>query len=349
MTGPRAWSLAAAALGAWLALVSVVSAQGPDPFLSRQWHLLDRETEPAGANVLAAWPTTRGLGVVIGIVDDGLQTTHPDLQPNLSAPLSFDFVENDADPNPRLVGSCNPALLSDVLGEGCHGTAVGGLAAARGDNGLGVSGVAPRATLAGLRLLGRLGAATLPSPVGDAEEALAIGFRTDAIHVKNFSFGPADDGATLERPGALAEAALQAAATQGRGGRGSVLVWAAGNGGLADNCNFDGYASSRFVIAAGPLGDDAQPAPYAEPCSALFVVTPSSGGFRNITTTDITGLPGYDPGGGAFTDRFGGTSASAPIVSGVAALLVAANPSACPGSSAGRRACSRTARRWASA
>jgi len=81
------------------------------------------------------------------------------------------------------------------------------------------------------------------------------------------------------------------------------------------------------VIAVGAVGDDALPAPYSEACSALFVVAPSSGGRRSITTTDLVGDPGYDPASGSFTDRFGGTAAAAPVVSGVVALMLATNPS----------------------
>ena len=81
------------------------------------------------------------------------------------------------------------------------------------------------------------------------------------------------------------------------------------------------------MIAVGAVGDDALPAPYGEACSALFVVAPSSGGQRSLTTTDLLGAPGFDPANGDYTDRFGSTAASAPIVSGVVALMLAANPS----------------------
>jgi subtilisin family serine protease len=102
----------------------VVARGLPDPLVEQQWHLESRSAEPAGANVRAVWATTKGAGIVIGIVDDGLQHTHPDLQPNYSSALSFDFNFNDPDPNP------DP--LSNF-----HGTAVAGVVGARGDNGIG--------------------------------------------------------------------------------------------------------------------------------------------------------------------------------------------------------------------
>src|SRR5262249_37423554 len=114
----------------------------------------------------------------------------------------------------------------------------------------------------------------------DALLAAALGYRNDAIHIKNFSWGARDDGAALQPLGPLAEAALSTAALTGRGGRGTIVVRAAGDGGSDDNCNFDAFASHRFVLAVGAVGDDSLPAPYGEACSAMFVVAPSSGGVR---------------------------------------------------------------------
>jgi GT2 family glycosyltransferase/subtilisin-like proprotein convertase family protein len=284
------------ALGAALALTN-------DPLLDEQWHLKDRAAEIGGSNVRAAWPLTEGAGVVIGIVDDGLQGAHPDLSANYSAPLSWDFNGNDADPTPT--------------GDDAHGTAAAGVAAARGGNAIGVSGVAPKATLAGLRLIA--------APISDADEAAALGHQHDAIHISSNSWGPPDDGATLGKPGPLTAAAIQNAILNGRAGQGRIYVWAAGNGqGDSDNCNFDGYANSRYMVSVGAINDLAQQSAYSEPCSALIVSASSNGGTRGITTTDITGPAGYTPGD--YTTTFGGTSSAAPLVSGAAALMLARNP-----------------------
>lgn len=288
------------------ATVMQADGQSADPLLDQQWHLTARNQEPAGANVQAVWPISKGDGIVIGIVDDGLQYTHPDLQANYLAPLSWDFDDNDSDPGP------------DIAAGDFHGTAVAGIAAARGENGIGVSGAAPSASLAGLRLIG--------APVSDAQVAAALGHQLDAIHILNNSWGPPDNGRTVAGPGPLAQAAIETAVGQGRNGKGRVFLWAAGNG-LAkdDNCNFNGFANNRFVMAVGALADTAQQAPYSEPCSAMFVTAPSSGGARGITTTDLAGTPGY--GSGDYTDVFGGTSATTPLVSGIVALMLAENPS----------------------
>jgi subtilisin-like proprotein convertase family protein len=290
-------------VGLALVLWVLPAFAAPDTLLENQWHLKSRAEETAGADARAAWTTTLGAGIVIGIVDDGLQHTHPDLVSNYSSALSFDFNFNDADPSP-------------TLSVDFHGTAVAGIAAARGDNGLGVSGAAPLATLAGLRLIA--------APTSDQQEADALGYMADAIHIASNSWGPSDDGRTLEGPGPLTLASIANAITTGRNGRGRIFTWAAGNGGSGDNCNFDGYANNRYVIAVGALADTGQAASYSEACSAMFVTAGSSGGSRGITTTDLIGGNGYSASD--YTSTFGGTSSATPLVSGMIALMLAQNP-----------------------
>src|SRR5688572_28688047 len=303
------WSAIGAAVGLLsMDLRSAASLLGPDALLENQWHLKARSLETGGANVRDAWPSASGSGVVIGIVDDGLQYAHPDLSPNYLASASYDFNFNDADPQP----------FSTVA----HGTAVAGVAAARGDNTIGVSGVAPLASLAGLRLTA-VGAT-------DAQEASAFGFQPDVIHILNNSWNPTDNGTTLKAPGPLASAARQSAATTGRQGKGRIFVWSSGNGRLAgDDCNFDGYANSRHAIAVGASTDAANQVSTSEGCSALMVLAPAGGGIRSLTTTDLMGLAGYDPTD--YTSSFGGTTtggmnAAAPTVSGTVALMLARKP-----------------------
>jgi len=289
-----------------------------DPFFSNQWHL--QNTGGSGGlagidvDIVSVWNTYKGDGINIGIVDDGLEDNHPDLKDNYNASLSYDFNYGDSDPMPAAYNGDD------------HGTACAGLAAAKGNNGIGVCGAAFNAGLAGIRLI------ALPDT--DEQEAEAFALHDDVIQVKSNSWGPADDGRTLEGPGPLAKAALEDAVQTGRGGKGTIFVWAGGNGKqFGDASTFDGYAGSRQVIAVGALTNQGKQAFYSEPGCNLICTAPSSGGTLGIATVDRQGDDGYnfhgEPGELSdtnYTKEFGGTSAASPLVAGCIGLLLEANP-----------------------
>jgi subtilisin-like proprotein convertase family protein len=290
-----------------------------DPLFTNQWHLVNRGLNGGRAGIdlhlTNTWNNYRGKGVAIGIVDDGIDTTHPDLASHIDSSLGYDWNEHDSDP------AAHP-LRGDY-----HGTECAGAAAAIGDNALGVTGVAFEATIAGLRLISM--AST------DLTESEAILFKNDQIHVKSNSWGPDDDGKTLEGPGSLALAALEEGARSGRGGLGEIYVWAAGNGlDVHDNANYDGYANSIYTIAIGSVSDQGFQTDFSEPGACVVVVTPSgSFGRPALTTTDLQGTNGVnkvespdDYSDLDYTRTFVGTSASVPQAAGAVALLLSANP-----------------------
>ncbi len=266
-----------------------------DPLFPAQWYL-DNTGQSGGVpgadiHVLPAWDRVTGLGSTIGIVDDGMETDHEDLVENIVPELGWDFVDDDDDPN-----------------GGSHGTKTAGIAAAAGGNGAGIAGTAPDASLAGLRLDGAY---------SDSNEASALSHRRDRIDIYSSSWGPNDGGAALEAPGPLTQEALAEGAASGRNGLGSIFIWAGGNGGLEDNANYDGYANSRFTISVAAATDLGTRASYSEPGACHLIAAPSSGGVSSVTTTTS---------GNDYTSRFGGTSAAAPMVAGVVALMLEANP-----------------------
>ena len=288
-----------------------------DTLFPQQWHLANTGqgdgTPGIDVNVSNVWDTYLGTGIYIGIVDDGLQTTHTDLWQNVNTALDWDYNGNDSDPNPDIAADY-------------HGTSCAGVAAGRGNNGHGISGAAPLATLVGYRLIG--------GPADDTMEAAAMTTNNNVIYLKSNSWGPYDDGARLEGPGPLTRAAISNAATTGRGGLGTIILWAGGNG-LEnwDDSNYDGYANSIYTIAVAALTDGGAQSWYSEPGANLVVTAPSSGGSTDIITTDLMGNSGYNTYGssGELADRnytkfFGGTSSATPLVSGVLALLLQANP-----------------------
>jgi subtilisin-like proprotein convertase family protein len=289
-----------------------------DPLVTSQWHLKKSGAAVTGSdvNVETAWnypgaTGSRGAGIRIGVVDDGMQTAHPDLAPNADTTNDKDWNGNDADPNPGTGDD--------------HGTACAGNAAARGNNGIGVSGTAPEATLVGMRLIA--------AAVTDAQEAEAMNYLPDLIQIKTNSWGPDDTGDLLEAPGPLTLLALDNAATIGRGGKGSIILWAGGNGGdVGDDSNYDGYANSIHTIAIGATDSLGRRAYYSEPGANLVVCAPSSGNGSalGITTADRTGSNGYNTAssasGGDYTDDFGGTSSATPTAAGIVALMLEKNP-----------------------
>jgi len=288
-----------------------------DPLLIDQWHLNNTGqqggTPGADANVTDAWnlldnqgKNILGTGVVIGIVDDGLEYTHPDLSGAYRADLSYDFFNNDSYPAPGAGDD--------------HGTSVAGVAAARGNNGTGVAGVAPNASIAALRLTAGF--------TTDQQEAKALSYKPQNISIYSNSWGPFDSGDILQAPGPLTQAAFAKGVTEGRGGKGSIYVWAGGNG-LAnkDNSNYDGYANSRYTIAVAAIDNRDKQSWYSEPGANILVAAPSSGYSVGITTTDRTGSNGYNGlSDSDYTNDFGGTSSATPLVSGVVALMLQANP-----------------------
>lgn len=310
-------------LGAEVQVATQVQAKGlpNDPLFSEQWHL--RNTTQLGgalwvdANLTGVWDRYRGRNVTLAILDDGLQHSHPDLQPNYNDNIAYDYNSNDADPSPV-------NLASDS-----HGTQCAGVAGARGFNAIGVSGAAPEVTLTGFRLTAEA--------TSDATEANAFADHNDVIAIKSNSWG-LPDGGGYGGMGPLAKAALQNGATSGREGKGVIYVFAGGNGLTdGDNSNMDGYAASPYVIAVGAVNDFGFQSYYSEPGANLLISAPSNGGRHNqgIRTVDLVGNSGDNTsstGAEDFSDRnytrhFGGTSSACPLVSGVIALMLEARPS----------------------
>ena len=281
-----------------------------DPLLANQWHLA---AGPFGVDAESVWTGSQpalGAGVRIAIVDDGLEIAHEDLQANVVLGGSYDYVDGDTDPT-----------------GGEHGTAVAGVAASVGGNGLGGSGAAPAAELVGRNPL----AVQLASAFADA---LARDMATTSV--SNNSWGPVYTGNFNGMTFAEWQA-LDNGLSFGRNGLGTAYIFAAGNDGhLGGHTGLSMYTSHRGAIAVGAINDQGTKAGYSTPGSALLVCAPSGDTEQNvaITTTDRTGSLGYNPpqegndcyADLAYTCKFSGTSSAAPLVAGVTALVLEANP-----------------------
>jgi len=311
----------------------------------QQWHLQSTTVNGVGvnasANVAAAHAVTEGDGVTIAVIDDGFDLEHIEFQGagKVVSPreTAFRLQLPDGRMEPR---GLDPRPKS---GGDNHGTACAGVACARGF--AGASGVAPAARLIPIRSVQGL---------GSVAEAEAFQWAADqGADVISCSWGPADGNWSnpndplhsqkVQLP-ASTRMAIDYATSQGRGGKGCVVLFAAGNGN--ESVDNDGYASYAGVIAVAACNDRSVRSVYSDFGDAVFCAFPSSDFqfpaenrprplTRGIWTVDRSGNVGYNRGGnssagdaeGDYTDSFGGTSSSCPGAAGVAALVIARNPS----------------------
>lgn len=269
-----------------------------DPIFADQWHLYNPVQVGHDLNVTGAWlEGVTGQGVITAIVDDGLDMYSKDLRPNYYPEGSYDF--NDKTPEPR------PRLYDDKHGTRCSGE----VAAAKNDV-CGV-GVAYDSRVAGVRILSKA--------IDDADEAAAVNYDYQHNDIYSCSWGPPDDGQTMDAPGILIKRAIVNGVQNGRNGKGSIFVFAAGNGAASDdNCNFDGYTNSIYSITVGAIDREGKHPSYSESCSAQLVVAYSSGSGDAIHTTDV--------GTDKCASLHGGTSAAGPLGAGTVALALSARP-----------------------
>jgi kexin len=269
-----------------------------DPIFHKQWHLFNTIQVGHDVNVADAWlQGVTGSNTTVAIVDDGLDMYSDDLKDNYYALGSYDFNDKTEEPKPR---------LSDDR----HGTRCAGEVSAGRNNACGL-GVAYDSKIAGLRILSKL--------ISDADEAVAMNYDFQHNQIYSCSWGPPDDGKSMDAPGILIRRAMLNAVQNGRQGLGSIYVFASGNGAQnEDNCNFDGYTNSIYSITVGAIDRKGMHPSYSEKCSAGLVVTYSSGGGDAIHTTDV--------GQNSCSNSHGGTSAAAPLAAGIFALALQVRP-----------------------
>jgi subtilisin family serine protease len=286
-----------------LALELVLHELPDDPYLGEQWHLENTGqggwTEGADIDAETAWALATGVGGLIAVLDSGVDQEHPDLV----ASSGYDYVGRDDDSSPDVEADDSAA----------HGTCVAGVAAATGDNATGVAGVAYDAEVYGIRMIGGY------TTTGDIYDAFVEAVDAGAW-VLNNSWGYADCPDYMLP--ASWRSALEYAEEEGRGGLGTAIVASAGN----DNCDGseDGFLDYWTIIGVAATDGHDERAPYSNYGSIVDISAPSGG----IVTTDISGEGGYGDYGGDvdYIGWFSGTSAAAPVVSGVLTLMFDANP-----------------------
>ncbi|ODQ66121.1 hypothetical protein NADFUDRAFT_74391 [Nadsonia fulvescens var. elongata DSM 6958] len=268
-----------------------------DPQFNRQWHLYNAFYPGNDVNISGLWAQNiTGKGVITAIVDDGLDHENPDIKANYFAEGSYDYNDLGPDPAPKLV-------------DDHHGTRCAGEIGAVKNNVCGV-GVAFDSKISGIRILS--------GKLLEVDEAAALNYAMDKQHIYSCSWGPSDNGQSMSAPPEIVKRAMINGVVNGRDEKGSIFVFASGNGGVfGDNCNFDGYTNSIYSITVAAIDHKNLHPSYSESCSANMVVTYSSGSGENIYTTDMNNK---------CTNMHGGTSAAAPLAAGIFALVLQVRP-----------------------
>lgn len=346
------------AFGAETPIARIPPLVTTDTYFTSQWNLHNKGpgATPLGkgtiagsdhAHVAEAWELLYELGVVknagdigksirLAVIDDGFDLHHEDLQDKFVASKNFG-------------GAVLPDNLFSMAPKNFHGTLVTGLAAASGDNGKGITGSCP-----GCRIVAARMASEKPTDqtIEEYYQKIFDWVLAQNADVINCSWGPD----TSMTPG-FAQQLIDRLSREGRGGKGTIVVFASGNSG--EDMAWNAFASNPGAISVGASDSTGKRYSFSNYGTGLDLMAPTSGAQGStgryidpIWTTDNfvapdclkpgakpgsgcsdkagwtpnSNLAGGDGWDGKYSYRFSHTSSAAPIVSGIVALVLQANP-----------------------
>ncbi len=289
----------------------MVTNQFNDPLFQDQWHLSN--TGQGGLkpeidiNVVPVWQDYTGKGVKVAILEGGAtDITHPDLAPNYDNTLDFNAISNNGN-------------ISVDRSRG-HATATAGIIGAAANNGIGGVGIAYDSTIANFQFDYGFTSSQVPvlfqRAIANGIDVINNSWGSSTPFSRNFGESRWNDFA----------AGLESLVRDGRNGNGIIVVKSAGNYRREEQwSNGSNFTNSPYTITVGGIGGEGDYRSSSSPGANLLVSAPTrSVTSVGIVTTDIAGSGGYN--NGDYTTTFSGTSASAPMVSGVVALMLQANP-----------------------
>ena len=260
-----------------------------DPLYASQWYHVTLESE-------SLFQMTHGSPEVrVAVIDSAIELSHPEFSDAVVAPL--DVYRGDEDPSPDPGDFCNDA--PDSICDD-HGTAVTGVIAARANNALGIVGFCATCTVIPIRLVGEFIA-----PISADIEAFEHAIAQDAWVINN-SWGYSESLPVSE----TLKEVIERASTEPRNGKGAVVIFAAGN----DNREIQDFelAAIEQVLSVTATDQFGNPTPYTNTGASVDLAAPSATVSTSVNAD--------------YTTSFGGTSAAAPVVAGIAALILSARP-----------------------
>ena len=261
-----------------------------DRLFKFQWGLENTQNPYIDIDACHAWKVAEGEGVQVAILDTGVELTHEDLADNISS-LSYD-TESDSSPS--------QIFYNSYSGNNHHGTVVAGLIGAIKDNNIGVAGIAPKSTLISISN----SMTSTPNSRMKRADGINWAWQNGADIINNSWLSSVQSDAIDD--------AINNALTQGREGKGTVVVFFAGNDGsgtVVYPAN-----SNPNIIAVGGSNIRGQRDGYSNYGDELDLVAPAGAMFSTILDNKY-GIIGA------------GTSMATALVSGVAALILSVNPS----------------------